>query len=454
MALFSVRKSCGLFFVVLVAAAMGVASVGNAQEEKSQSLQGYITEVRSPNYIDVNGIWVTISDQTQVGIIGSGPVTRDEALPKSLHVGAYVEVKGTLNKYDHLFNAQSVEFREDANKPISGVGVIDNVISSGPEMLIQADGYKIRISSATQTSFTGGLKSLADLGTNVWVHYEGHRDEAGVLDATSAKFMRTKQAQKAAGKTSTADSQAQVNAPHDEQPTMPTVDSWIDANGKFVSLHTKVRYSDSGGYCGWHKFLADPVLEERVQRIAMKVIPAYQKQLPAGHPSKIKFAFYVVDEPHYRFDLSRNLGVVLIPKQVIERLKNDDQLAAVLADGVAWNLERQSVQLRDAMLLAEGAGAVLEAAVFVLPEAYPVGVAVQMIELNKILARMEEQRGRIAISLLADAGYDPWQAPEAWKLLEPKKLPDDLSTLKYPNRSEYQFGILSLQYSKEQLNHP
>jgi len=59
---------------------------------------------------------------------------------------------------------------------------------------------------------------------------------------------------------------------------------------------------------------------------------------------------------------------------------------------------------------------------------------------------LEEQRGRVALSLLADAGYDPRQAPEAWKLLEPKHLPADVSTLKYPNRSWYQLSVLNLQY--------
>jgi hypothetical protein len=28
-----------------------------------------------------------------------------------------------------------------------------------------------------------------------------------------------------------------------------------------------------------------------------------------------------------------------------------------------------------------------------------------------------------------DAGYDPWQAPEAWRLLAPKELPVDIHSL-------------------------
>jgi predicted Zn-dependent protease len=179
------------------------------------------------------------------------------------------------------------------------------------------------------------------------------------------------------------------------------------------------------------------------------VVPAYQKQLPVDNPTKIKFAFYVVDEPHYRFALSCNLGVILVPRQVIMRLKNDDQLAAVLADGVAFNLQRQSYQVNRECLVLYGTALAADASLFLFPEVFPVAIAGEIVAEKKILLQMEEQRGRIALSLLADAGYDPWQAPEAWKLLEPKKLPDDLSTLKFPSRSEYQLGILSMQYSKE-----
>jgi hypothetical protein len=57
---------------------------------------------------------------------------------------------------------------------------------------------------------------------------------------------------------------------------------------------------------------------------------------------------------------------------------------------------------------------------------------------------MQEQAGRIALTLMADAGYDPQQAPEAWRLLASKKSPKDLSALQYPSRAEYQLGILRL----------
>jgi hypothetical protein len=89
--------------------------------------------------------------------------------------------------------------------------------------------------------------------------------------------------------------------------------------------------SDAGGICGWHRFPANIALQARVSRVGLSLVPAYQKQLADDSPSKIYFRFYAVDEASIRSDLSCNAGLILVPKQVVERLQNDDQLAALLA---------------------------------------------------------------------------------------------------------------------------
>jgi hypothetical protein len=62
---------------------------------------------------------------------------------------------------------------------------------------------------------------------------------------------------------------------------------------------------------------------------------------------------------------------------------------------------------------------------------------------------LQQERLRIALALMHDAGYDPWQAPQAWRFLEPKKLPANLASLPYPDTSCYQIGILNLQYAQK-----
>jgi hypothetical protein len=401
----------------------------SAQDKAVPTVEGYITVVRSFNDFDVNGTRVSTSPATHYGIIGGKSLSEDGGLHGALTVGAYVQIIGDVA--GNSVEAREVLFAGDWNKKAEGFGVIDRVISSGSEPVFQADGYRIRIASATVTKFAGGLKGLAEVGPNTWVKYEGKRDKAGLLVATKITFVPARR-----GKVK----------PPPHPAALPGEESLIDADGNFLPLRTKVRMGDAGGECGWHRLPADPALQARVWRVGTSVVPAYQKQLGDDSPSKIHFRFYAVDEANIRSELGCNPGLVLVPKQVVERLRNDDQLAAVMADGVAYNLQSQFRRLTAEdweILGAEVAGEVALANVpggSFLGGEVGAGIASHVIEME-----MQEQRGRIALTLMADAGYDPKQAPEAWRLLAPKKMPSDPRFLKYPSRAGYQLSFLRLE---------
>jgi hypothetical protein len=420
---FPVILSCAVVLGFLT-----VCPIAPGQQQTSPALEGYVTAVHSPTGFDVNGTIVTTAPSTEYRTLNSKGIKNGAKAEDVLRVGAYVEVMGT--SAEQGVGATSVTLLEDQDKKIEGFGVIDKVIAAGPEPLYQADGYRIRIVSGTQVTYGGDLKTLVDVGTNTWVKYEGKRDLSGVLVATRAQFVRARQ-----GK-------VKPSLPE----SLPTQPSLIDANGRLVSAHTKVRLSDAGGYCGWHKVTMDQALQERVRRVGMRVIPEYQKQLPDDSPSKIHFRIYVVEEPSFREDLECVEGLILVPRQVVERLVNEDQLAAVMANGVAYSIEAQSARLRTEGLELVGAELAGDVASSFVP-AVNVGVLVGgMVVNHEIERRMREQAGRIALALMADAGYDPWQAPETWRLLAPKKLPGDVKALPYPDRAGYQLGILNLQY--------
>jgi hypothetical protein len=202
-----------------------------------------------------------------------------------------------------------------------------------------------------------------------------------------------------------------------------------------------------GGFRGWEKVPANQALQDRVRHVGMRVIPAYQRELPGNHPSKINFRFYAVDAEKIRSEVCSFDGLILIPTQVVQRLKNDDQLAAVLADGVAYNLQRQGARFVAANRIGEGAELAGDVAGAFVPGLGLVTAIGSGVAETRMLTAMDEQRGRVALSLLADAGYDPREAPEAWRLLGPKHLPANLDGLKYPAHSGYQLGILKLQYA-------
>jgi hypothetical protein len=281
------------------------------------------------------------------------------------------------------------------------------------------------------------MKTLVDVVPGTWIHFEGVLDDTGVLVARKAEFFPpgSRESLTSMGPTK------EIYAP-DYQP-VPR-DGLLDARGHFVNPHTKVRLSDAGGPCGWHRVPADPPLQERVEGIGMRLVPAFQKQLPRDNPSHIPFRFYVISDDKVRSVLACNVGLVLVPKNVVERLQDDDQLAAVLADAVAFNLQRQLVTITKLDLVAFGT----EAAAFITTGPIAGEVVEGAID-HEMEARLQEEVARMALQLVADSGFDPWQAPEAWRLLAPKDPPRDVQSLNYTREGRYQLNILKLQYKRD-----
>jgi len=421
---------------------MFMRSAANAQEPRRTAAEGYVTAMRSADRFDVNGKQVSTSAQTRFGLIGEKEPSSDPSLRELLQVGVFVQVFGSKDRTHKSVIADSVLFRDATHKKTVGTGVIAKVDASGSEPVFEADGYRIRISSGAATKFSGDLSSLSDVGPNTWLRFEGKRDATGGVVAARAAFFRPMWAKiksSSAGGTQVSSTMQAGIIPKD---------SLLDADGRIVSAHAKVRLSDAGGMCGWHKLPADQSLQDRVRRVGMRLVPAYQNRLAPDNPTRISFRFYVVEEPKIRSDLFCNDGLVLVPRQIVERLQNDDQLAAVLADGVAFNLQRQAIRIATDPGIYMIEGAQLATAITAgLPGLLAAEISNGIVT-REVDVKMQEERGRIALSLMDAAGFNPWQAPEAWRLLEPKKLPRDISSLRYPDRSGYQLGILNLQYRK------
>jgi hypothetical protein len=419
---------------LLLAGAMLSSLPAWAQERK---VEGYVTAVAMPDGFDLNGEHVTLNPKTTYGVIGEKTNDGTHASADALRVGTFVRVAGTDDvSARRSMVASSVLFRDDWDKKLSGFGVIERVLTAGPEPVLEADGYRIRILGSTDLAFAGTLKTLADVGPNTWISYKGKRDAEGGLLATHARFVPARGWPKLTPRPKT----------HPVQEPVPAQGALMDADGKMVSLHAKVRLGDAGGYCGWHKLSTEVAMQDRVLRIGQRLVPAYQRQLGDDEPAKIWFRFYVVEEEKVREDIECNTGLILVPAKVMERIENDDELAALLANGIAYYLQVQSARLIAESWALLGAQLAADGLDFV-PGVYPAVTAGNLIVSHEIELGLQEERGRMALSLLADAGFDPWQAPEVWRLIAPKRLPKDKTALKYPNRAGYQLSVLHAQYS-------
>jgi hypothetical protein len=453
-------------FVAAVAAVLSCLPSAILHAE-SPAVRGYITAVHPPDGFDVNGEHVTATVDTQFGAavtkaatktetknpIGNGP-TRD-----TLQIGAWVEVFGERDRNTKTVAAKTVLIRDDWDSKLSGLGVIDKVISTAPELVFAADGYHIRVTPATEVKLPKDMKSAADVHAGMWVLYEGKLGQDGLLIASKARFVSTDHS-KAKSEKASGDSgaPAATQEPSADGGSGASVNAQPPNNvSNETEQQTEFRGPEiqvgSGDTSVTYKISKHQTLQSRVQRVGMSLIPAYQKQLPADDPAKISFCFVAVNDPaahEVRTSLDWK-GLIVVSAQLAGRFKNDDQLAAVLAEGIASILQQQAPMVveMNRTTMAVGAGM---AAVSFIPYAgavadglYDVYAAHSQYEIDKVL---REQPWRVALELMADAGYDPWQAPEAWRLAAPGKLPADTSTLKYPDHSGYQLSILNLMYKK------
>ena len=409
-----------------------MVSAVNAKRSKRVEFRAQVVAVESPDEFDVAGYHVVMDLGTSLSSFYRSK--RDDAqLRKAIAVGTVVDVSGTTDAAGHLVAAEHVIVHdaEDLNdQRVWGFGAIDKVLTAGTEPVFRADGYVMRVNSQTRVNFSGEISALNQVGTNIWVRYVGLRDDKNEIARTWAEFGKPKMKPR---KPDPKGLLAQVT-------TFPP-GSIIDFDGSFRTDgndRNKHKIVDEGGACGWYPVWPEAALQQRVQRIGFSVIPQYQRDLPADDPAKVPFRFYVVEQQDIHLELGCGKdGLVLVSVDAVERLENDDQLAALLADEVAGQLLTHGERV---IMDTDWAGIGVVFGVSGMVTAGVIGHEMQ----RKIL----EQRGRMALGYMADAGYDPWQAPETWRLLGPADRPKNLAKLKYPARSKYELGILELEYPR------
>jgi len=187
----------------------------------------------------------------------------------------------------------------------------------------------------------------------------------------------------------------------------------------------------------------DAAMLARLRLIGEKLVPAYQKGLAASDPTRINFRFYLIDAPKWRDPVPLPSGIVLVPYEGVKRMKNDSQIAALLADKVAWLMEQQPITLpltngQIAEQLGIGAAQAIPFAGLGVTGA-EVGMGISAL---KRMHRNQEQRARVSLALMQDAGFDVTEAPRAWWILSLKD-GKDMSKSNPPDNAVYMYGLVA-----------
>jgi hypothetical protein len=180
-------------------------------------------------------------------------------------------------------------------------------------------------------------------------------------------------------------------------------------------------------------FYSDPAMQARVDAIMKKLIPPFQRDLPDDDPRKINFRIQITADRPWNRVVALPKGVILIPHQAVERMQTDSELAAILADGIAFTTENEAFRMRAVVPVVATASFAYFDPLIAWGITDTAKTVVEQIR--------DDQSDRVALCLMHDAGYDIDQAPLAWWLLAPKN-PRSISKIPMPRRAAYLYRIL------------
>jgi len=408
-------------FFLLCGLLAGCAAAPYAQE--GLVLTGYVTRAASASDFDVNGVRILCSGKAADNSKPFPDVTDAtvECPGEAPHIGDSFAIHYTV-RYTGLNAICATRIDKQHTSSfgrVSGSAVIDampaeETVGGKPtDLTVRADGYRIRITANTKIDWSPPLQSLADVKVGNWIKYKGKIDAAGVLVAASVQI----------GPNAIGSGEKKLRTNNEYDPSAIPA----EAKQNYLKDAVTVGYDPK-------KFspFKDVVLQARIEKIGNSLVPAYQRALPVSDPAKTDFRFQLIDTKLFRDAFTLPNGIILVPHQVVEKMQNDSQLAAILADGIARVLERQEYRMEGKIK----AGYAVGLAGAVVPGA-GIGSAVAV----EIQTKLMEQRSRVSLCLLHDAGYDIAQAPMAWWLPAAGK-PEPVSDIEVPERAAYLYRIL------------
>jgi hypothetical protein len=412
---------------VVFSSLLALCSV-NAQE--ITDFVGYVTRATSPSDFDINGLHILCYEGT-IEKDPSKPNQQHKGCPSGpLFLGEGMRINGALFKKERRIEAWEIDISQIAGEEVKGSAVIDappdkSNLTAG-NLAVRADGYKIHLDAKTAIVWESPQRSLAEVAAGHWINYKGKRNPDGSLTATHVVFK--------SGLISKSTQLLRQSTDFDP--------SAVPASSKQNVVSASLIGPDPKKFPPH----SDPIMQARVTSIGEKLIPRYQVELPDSDPTKIHFRFQVVENNIWWDAVALPSGIILVSPQVVERMQNDSQLAAILADNIASILEEQPYKnftLARNLNFMESAsqGAMIANPAIGLAGLGALGLShAAKADAATILHSMM-QSGRVALGLLNDAGYETNQAPIAWWLLGKEK-ETSTTEIPIPLRATYSYKIL------------
>lgn len=409
-------------------------AISGAPKTKKIKIRGYITAFNSPTSFEIEDYRISRDEKIELEFENESPEIKFGI--EDLRIGTEVEISGDYNEETNELNARKMRVDLEQFKKLKHTAILSRMpeglhpTEQGWRGTFYTDGRRIIVDPTTQVLFKLNksekkqeekqkkkekekkeasedeeenaefqpLKSLAEIEPGTVMSYEGSVDAGGAIRADRVEFMRNELEKGEANMWKSL--KVKEKPPKFEQ--LKAGELKIDRVGKF-------------------KLLPSREVQEYVTHLGQKLIPAYQRDLPANDPAKIPFRFYVISEKHPNAFALAN-GVIVIHSSMIEALENEAQLAAVVGHEIAHSVQEHTwrqMQYHRKKLMAMRIGGIAAAA-FGLGGVSDILTLIEAAIRSGYSRSLENQADRVGLEYIVAAGYDPREAPRVWKLMAQK----------------------------------
>jgi hypothetical protein len=404
-----------------------------AAGENSKSVQGRAADINYPRFTLIN-YKVQPGTDTVYQIDWNGEKVTTPLRPELLMDGAEVEAKGTLDTATNTLRAQTITFTSKLGYVAIFGGT--TLIQRTPQLVKGADGWSgkihadardLLIDSKTELKFLpeSKVQSPEQVGTNVFMAYVGKLMFDGTVHVERAAFWNN-------------------DVDSDELKFRLRDEPAIGTNEKGISVLTVHGMKPM-------PLVSSEQMQRYVREIGLRLVPEFQRAMPATNPSHVNWRFYVVHDKR-KVVLGAMNGTVLVSDTVLKSMQNEAQLASVLSATIAQIIEEQEYQAQGRKHVQQITGWLLTGAAAVPSPMALVAWPVQMVNgaaYKRYLEQQAEQAGRVGMEYLIEAGYDPREAPKAWKQTLEKR-PEDSD--KMPELGRYLQTELETTYWKSDFS--
>lgn len=424
---------------------------------KDVKIHGFVTTVNSPTNFEIDDYRIT-RDTSLVLEVEKDEDSAATATfrPEDIHVGTELEIKGDYNEQTGELKAKSIKVFSEDTRVIKRTALVEEVpdltkTDEGWGGTFFADGQRVTLVPSTKVTYKlnkhekkdlrngnqeeSPLASLDAINLETFMHYEGSRQPDGSILASKVEFQHAEM----------EDGETKL----------------------WARLRPKIKDPDYSGLRSGelrmekakYKLIPSREAQEYIGKLGASIIPAVQRDLPAGDPLKIPFHFYLIQDKSFNASAYPN-GVVIVHSGLFDVLENESQLAFVLSHEVTHATEkhtwRQHEYHKKALTALKIGGMV--GAGFGGRGVMDITNMIEGAIRNGYARSLENQADRVGLENMLAAGYDIREGPRTWKVVS-KKYGDRATNLFWDNhdnnttRRSYLMAELRNNYSDANYSH-